>query len=70
MTAVTGRHHPQGMGASVARREDRRFLLGKGRYTDDIQLPWQSWAVFVRSPHAHAAIRGIDASRADRKSVV
>jgi carbon-monoxide dehydrogenase large subunit len=54
----------QGIGASVARREDRRFLLGKGRYTDDLTLPWQSWAVFVRSPHAHAAIRSIDAANA------
>ncbi len=54
----------QGMGASVARREDRRFLLGKGRYTDDIALPGQTWAVFVRSPYAHAAIRSIDASAA------
>ncbi|MFP5285001.1 MAG: xanthine dehydrogenase family protein molybdopterin-binding subunit, partial [Thermoanaerobaculia bacterium] len=54
----------QGMGASVLRREDRRFLLGKGRYTDDIVLPGQTWAVFVRSPYAHAAIRSIDASQA------
>jgi carbon-monoxide dehydrogenase large subunit len=54
----------QGLGASVLRREDRRFLLGKGRYTDDLELPRQSWAVFVRSPHAHAAIRSIDAARA------
>jgi carbon-monoxide dehydrogenase large subunit len=54
----------QGMGASVKRREDRRFLLGKGRYTDDITLPGQTWAVFVRSPYAHAAIRSIDASAA------
>jgi aerobic carbon-monoxide dehydrogenase large subunit len=54
----------QGMGASVTRREDRRFLLGKGRYTDDLVLPEQTWAVFVRSPHAHAAIRSIDASQA------
>jgi carbon-monoxide dehydrogenase large subunit len=54
----------QGFGASVARKEDRRFLLGKGRYTDDVKLPGQSFAVFVRSPHAHAAIRSLDASRA------
>jgi carbon-monoxide dehydrogenase large subunit len=54
----------QGIGASVARSEDRRFLMGKGRYTDDFHLPWQSWAVFVRSPHAHAAIRSIDAANA------
>jgi aerobic carbon-monoxide dehydrogenase large subunit len=54
----------QGMGASVLRREDRRFLLGKARYTDDIVLPGQTWAVFVRSPYAHAAIRSINASQA------
>ncbi|HEX6904549.1 MAG TPA: xanthine dehydrogenase family protein molybdopterin-binding subunit [Thermoanaerobaculia bacterium] len=52
------------MGASVTRKEDRRFLLGKGRYTDDIVLPEQTWGVFVRSPYAHAAIRSIDASQA------
>jgi carbon-monoxide dehydrogenase large subunit len=54
----------QGLGASVRRREDRRFLLGRGRYTDDVELPGQTWAAFVRSPHAHAAIRSLDASRA------
>ena len=54
----------QGMGASVTRKEDRRFLLGKGKYTDDLVLPGQTWAVFVRSPYAHAAIRSIDASQA------
>ncbi|HYO13408.1 MAG TPA: xanthine dehydrogenase family protein molybdopterin-binding subunit [Thermoanaerobaculia bacterium] len=54
----------QGMGASVARREDRRFLLGKARYTDDIVLPGQTWGVFVRSPYAHAAIRSINVSQA------
>jgi len=53
-----------GMGASVVRREDRRFLLGKGRYVDDITLPHQSYAVFVRSPYAHAAIRSINAKLA------
>src|SRR5262245_358643 len=54
----------QGLGASVKRREDRRFLPGKGRYTDDIQLPNQSYGVFVRSPHAHAAIGSINAANA------
>jgi carbon-monoxide dehydrogenase large subunit len=54
----------EGLGASVARKEDRRFLLGKGRYTDDLTLPGQSYAVFVRSPHANAKIRSIDASQA------
>jgi aerobic carbon-monoxide dehydrogenase large subunit len=54
----------QGIGASVKRKEDRRFLLGKGRYTDDIVLPDQSYAVFVRSPYAHAGLKKIDAAKA------
>jgi carbon-monoxide dehydrogenase large subunit len=54
----------EGLGASVPRKEDRRFLLGRGRYTDDLTLPGQSYAVFIRSPHAHATIRSIDASQA------
>jgi len=53
-----------GVGARVRRKEDQRFITGKGRYTDDINLPGQTWAYFVRSPHAHAAIRSIDTSRA------
>src|SRR5260370_26443174 len=55
---------PEGIGDAVQRKEDRRFLVGKGRYTDDLQLAEQAFAVFVRSPHAHAAIRGIDRERA------
>lgn len=53
-----------GIGQRVLRREDHRFITGKGRYTDDINLPHQTYAAFVRSPHAHARIRGIDASQA------
>jgi aerobic carbon-monoxide dehydrogenase large subunit len=53
----------QGIGASVKRKEDRRFLLGKGNYTDDITLPNQAYAVFVRSMYAHATIK-IDATAA------
>ena len=53
-----------GIGASVRRKEDFRFITGKGRYTDDINRPGQTYAFFVRSPHAHAAINGIDASAA------
>ena len=53
-----------GIGASVRRTEDRRFLTGKGNYTDDINRPGQSHAVFVRSPHAHAKIGGVDTTRA------
>ena len=44
-----------GIGASVRRKEDRRFITGTGHYTDDINRPGQAYAYFVRSPHAHAA---------------
>ena len=39
-----------GIGAAVRRKEDFRFITGKGQYTDDINRPGQTWAVFVRSP--------------------
>lgn len=53
-----------GIGAPVRRKEDHRFITGQGRYTDDINQPAQTYAVFVRSPHAHAGIRSIDKSAA------
>jgi len=53
-----------GIGTSVRRKEDNRFLIGKGRYTDDINVAGQTYAYFVRSPHAHAVIRNIDSSAA------
>jgi carbon-monoxide dehydrogenase large subunit len=49
-----------GIGARVVRKEDQRFLTGKGTYVDDINRPGQTYACFVRSPHAHANIRSID----------
>ncbi|MEO8668643.1 MAG: xanthine dehydrogenase family protein molybdopterin-binding subunit, partial [Bauldia sp.] len=49
-----------GIGARVLRTEDRRFITGKGRYTDDIRLWDMTYAAFVRSPHAHATINSID----------
>mgnify|MGYP001261601202 CR=1 FL=1 len=52
------------MGQPLKRREDLRFLRGKGRYVDDLTLPNMTWCVFVRSPHAHAAIRSIDITAA------
>src|SRR5579864_1847742 len=52
------------IGQSVLRKEDRRLLTGKGRFTDDLTLPNQSYAVILRSPHAHARIRAIDIARA------
>jgi len=54
-----------GIGAPLRRKEDRRFLTGKGHYTDDINRPGQTYAYFLRSPHAHARIRGIDKTAAE-----
>lgn len=51
-------------GSSVKRREDPRLLTGKGHYTDDVQLPGTVALAILRSPHAHARIRSIDARRA------
>src|SRR6266542_1603423 len=52
------------LGASIKRREDPRFITGKGNYTDDLKLAGLTYAAFVRSPHAHARIRGIAVSAA------
>ena len=54
----------QGIGAAVRRKEDARFLTGRGRYTDDIKLPGQTYVTIVRSPEAHASIDGIDVGAA------
>jgi carbon-monoxide dehydrogenase large subunit len=53
-----------GIGASVRRKEDQRFITGKGHYTDDINRPGQTYAYFLRSPHAHAKIKSIDTKAA------
>ena len=53
-----------GIGAAVKRKEDARFITGAGRYTDDINVAGQTWAVFARSPHARARIRSIDTAAA------
>jgi carbon-monoxide dehydrogenase large subunit len=53
-----------GIGDAVRRREDERFLTGRGRYIGDIEVPHALHAVFVRSPHAHARIGRIDVSAA------
>src|SRR5919108_667412 len=52
------------IGARVQRKEDYRFLTGTGQYTDDVALPRQTYAVFVRSPHAHARIKSIKVDKA------
>jgi carbon-monoxide dehydrogenase large subunit len=54
------------IGASVRRKEDARFLTGKGNYTDDLNRPGQAYAHMVRSPHAHARIRRLDVAAAAR----
>src|SRR5205807_7116041 len=51
-------------GKSIKRREDPRFITGRGQYVDDVKLPGMTHAAFVRSPHAHARIRKIDTSAA------
>jgi aerobic carbon-monoxide dehydrogenase large subunit len=53
-----------GIGQAVRRVEDRRFLLGQGRYVDDISLPGQCYGVTVLSPHAHARIKRLDVAKA------
>ncbi len=55
-----------GIGATVRRKEDLRFITGKGHYTADVNRPGQTHACFVRSPHAHARIKGIDAGAAGK----
>ena len=57
MTAV-------GIGAPVRRKEDARFLTGRGTYTDDINRPGQVYVFILRSPPAPAGIRGIDTGKA------
>ena len=52
------------IGARIERKEDYRFLTGAGQYTDDVTLPNQSHAAFVRSPHAHAKIKSIKLDKA------
>jgi carbon-monoxide dehydrogenase large subunit len=53
-----------GMGHSMKRKEDPRFIRGKGQYIEDVTLPNMVWMDIVRSPYAHATIKSIDASEA------
>jgi aerobic carbon-monoxide dehydrogenase large subunit len=62
--ATTTTFEVGGMGHSVKRKEDPRFIRGKGEYIDDLVLPGMLWLDIVRSPYAHAKILGIDASEA------
>jgi aerobic carbon-monoxide dehydrogenase large subunit len=53
-----------GIGQPVPRVEDPRFITGRGRYVDDIDLPQQCYGVLVMSPHAHARIKRVDTAKA------
>jgi carbon-monoxide dehydrogenase large subunit len=55
---------PQTIGQPLRRKEDLRLVRGNGRYSDDVSLPGQAYAAILRSPHAHARIRGIDTAAA------
>ena len=54
------------IGQPLGRKEDQRLLTGKGRFTDDFNMPGQAYAVMVRSPHPHALILGVDGTQAKR----
>ncbi len=56
----------EGIGARVLRKEDRRFITGKGKYTDDHKVAGMHHAAFVRSPHAHAKIKKINRKAAEK----
>ncbi len=61
---MDGSNGASGIGRPVRRAEDFRLLTGRGRYTTDVSVSGQAHAVFLRSPHAHARIRAMDASAA------
>src|SRR5690606_29756210 len=63
-TDKADRAHGPFIGRAMPRYEDLRFVRGKGRYTDDIALPGQVYAAFVRTPHGHARILKVDGSAA------
>src|SRR5499433_3692818 len=53
-----------GIGESIKRKEDGRFLVGRGNYLDDVSLPGMLHMAILRSPHAHARIRTVDTAAA------
>ncbi len=66
MTDMSQPPNTSPIGQPMQRREDYRFLTGAGQYTDDVALPHQSYAAFVRSPHAHARIKKISFEKAKK----
>jgi aerobic carbon-monoxide dehydrogenase large subunit len=61
------RHEDASPSRAVLRREDARFVTGRGRYTDDINIPGQAYGTFVRSDHAHGELLSIDIAEASRQ---
>src|SRR5216683_951500 len=59
MTSEQAQQRGGYIGQPLRRREDVRFVQGKGRYVDDVMLPGTAWCAFVRSPHAHARVRSV-----------
>jgi carbon-monoxide dehydrogenase large subunit len=62
MTETQERHHGFGR---VHRKEDARFIRGKGHYIDDVRLPGMLYGAVLRSPHAHARLLSVDTSAAE-----
>jgi carbon-monoxide dehydrogenase large subunit len=62
---MSATHEVRGVGHSVERKEDARFIRGKGQYFDDIVLPGMLHMEILRSPYAHARLKSIDASAAE-----
>jgi len=60
---------PEGgyIGAAIPRREDARLLTGRGTFVDDLEMPGVVHAAMVRSPHAHARVRRVDAAAIRRR---
>ena len=63
-TSGQGMNDGAAISRPIRRREDRRLLTGQGRYADDVDIPGQAYAAFVRSPYAHGVLRGLDVSAA------
>ena len=61
---MLGKANGSGIGQPVRRREDLRLVTGRGRYSDDLKLSGQAYAIFVRSSHAHALIKRLDTAAA------
>ena len=64
MTAVGEETTPMGYG-SMRRKEDARFIRGRGTYIDDVRLPGMLYGAVLRSPYAHARILSVDVSAAE-----